>query len=87
MAAGYSGKPPSSAGPAKPSAGQRGRSGKPCGGQRGHKGATLSQTERPDRTQPHLSESCADYGSELTADDIEGEPQRRQVFDLPPPRL
>ncbi len=75
MAAGYSGKPPSSDGPAKPSAGQR-----------GHKGATLSQTERPDRTQTNLSESCADCGSELTADDIEGEPQRRQVFDLPPPR-
>ena len=85
-----SGKPPSSDGPAKPSAGprtrsQRGRSGKPSGGQRGHPGATLSQTDRPDRIQTHLPESCADCGAELSADDIEGEPQRRQVFDLPPP--
>ena len=85
-----SGKPPSSDGPAKPSAGQRtrsqrGRSGKPSGGQRGHPGVTLSQTDTPDRIQTHLPESCADCGVELTADDIEGEPQRRQVFDLPPP--
>jgi len=85
-----SGKPPSSDGPAKPSAGQRtrsqrGRSGKPSGGQRGHKGATLSQTDTPDRIQTHLPESCADCGAELTADDIAGEPQRRQVFDMPPP--
>ncbi len=85
-----SGKPPSSDGPGKPSAGQRtrsqrGRSGKPSGGQRGHQGATLSQTETPDRIQSHLPESCADCGAELTTDAIEGEPQRRQVFDLPPP--
>ena len=46
---------------------------------------TLSQTDTPDRIQTHLPESCADCGAELTADDIEGEPQRRQVFDMPPP--
>lgn len=85
-----SGKPPSSDGPAKPPAGQRtrsqrGRSGKPSGGQRGHPGATLSQSETPDRVLSHLPESCAHCGAELSAEDIAGEPQRRQVFDLPAP--
>ena len=85
-----SGKPPSSDGPAKPPAerrtrSQRGRSGKPSGGQRGHPGATLSQSETPDRVVSHLPPSCAQCGTALSADDIAGDPQRRQVFDLPPP--
>ncbi len=85
-----SGKPPSSDGAAKPPAehrtrSQRGRSGKPSGGQRGHSGATLSQSETPDRIVSHLPESCAQCGAGLSAEDIAGEPQRRQVFDLPPP--
>ncbi len=85
-----SGKPPSSDGPAKPPAAQRtrsqrGRCGKSAGGQRGHKGATLSQTDTPDRIQAQLPSSCADCGAEVSADAIEGEPQRRQVYDLAPP--
>ena len=85
-----SGKPPSSDGPAKPPAekrthSQRGRSGKPSGGQRGHPGTTLSQNETPDRIVSHLPSSCGQCGAALSADDIAGEPQRRQVFDLPPP--
>ena len=85
-----SGKPPSSDGPGKPPAGkrtrsQRGRSGKRSGGQPGHKGATLCQTETPDRIETHLPPRCAACGAPLAAQDAEGEPLRRQVFDLPRP--
>ncbi len=85
-----SGKPPSSDGPAKPAAAkrtrsQRRRSGKRSGGQPGHKGATLSQTDTPDRTQVHLPSGCRECGAALSAADVEGEPQRRQVYDLPAP--
>ncbi len=87
-----SGKPPSSDGPAKRPArkrkrtrSQRGRSGKRPGGQPGHKGATLRQTETPNRIETHLPLQCADCGASLSASDREGERRRRQVFDLPPP--
>ena len=86
-----SGKPPSSDGPAKAPAGkrtrsQRGRSGKPSGGQPGHKGATLCQTETPDRIQAHLPPHCADCGAPLAVAERQGQPLRRQVFELPPPQ-
>ncbi len=85
-----SGKPPSSDGPAKPAAAQRTRSqrrrsGKRSGGQPGHQGATLSQTDTADRTQVHLPSGCRECGAALAAADVEGEPQRRQVYDLPAP--
>ena len=85
-----SGKPPSSDGPGKPPAkprtrSQRGRSGKRPGGQPGHKGVTLSQTATPDQIETHVPTSCADCGASLSAPDTEGEPLRRQVFDLAPP--
>lgn len=85
-----SGKPPSSDGPAKPPArrrtrSRRRRSGKRPGGQPGHKGATLRQTDTPDRVEVHLPSHCADCGAPLSDSDKEGEPIRRQVFDLPPP--
>ncbi len=64
---------------------QRGRTGKRPGGQPGHKGVTLRQTDTPDRIETHLAPSCADCGAPLAASDREGEPLRRQVFDLPPP--
>ena len=86
-----SGKPPSSDGPAKPPAqqrtkSQRGRSGKRSGGQRGHKGSTLRQTDSPDRIQTHLPPSCDACSAPLAAADTQGEPLRRQVFDLPAPQ-
>ena len=85
-----SGKPPSSDGPAKPPAArrtrsQRGRSGKRSGGQPGHKGTTLSQTDTPDQVQAHWPSGCSRCGEALSAADVEGEPQRRQVYDLPEP--
>ncbi len=85
-----SGKPPSSDGLAKPPAAPRTRSqrrpsGKRPGGQRGHRGTTLRQSASPQRTVSHLPASCAQCGAALSAADIVGEPQRRQVFELPPP--
>jgi transposase len=86
-----SGKPPSSDGPGKPSAqprpgSLRGRSGKRCGGQPGHAGATLRQTETPDRVEDHLPTHCGGCGTELAGAATVGEPVVRQVFDLPEPR-
>ena len=84
-----SGKPPSSDGPGKPPAKPRtapaGPVGKRPGGQPGHKGVTLSQTATPDQIETHVPTSCADCGASLSAPDTEGEPLRRQVFDLAPP--
>lgn len=86
-----SGKPASSDGPSKPSAqprtrSLRGRSRKRSGGQPGHVGATLRQTETPDRVQDHLPTHCAGCGTELAGAEPVGEPVVRQVFDLPEPR-
>ena len=88
---GNSGKPPSSDGPGKPPAGTRtrstrGRSGKRSGGQPGHPGATLQQTETPDRVQEHRPARCAGCDAALTAADTVGPPVVRQVFDLPEPQ-
>ena len=86
-----SGKPPSSDGPGKPSAqprtrSLRGRSGKRSGGQPGHAGATLRQTETPDRVEDHLPTHCGGCETELAGVATVGEPVVRQVFDLPEPR-
>ena len=86
-----SGKPPSSDGPGKPSAqprtrSLRGRSGKRSGGQPGHAGATLRQTETPDRVEDHLPTHCSGCETELAGAATVGEPVVRQVFDLPEPR-
>ena len=78
-----SGKPPAQ----QRTRSQRGRTGKRPGGQPGHKGVTLRQTDTPDRIETHLPPSCADCGAPLAASDTEGEPLRRQVFDLKWPRF
>lgn len=82
-------KPPSSDGyrkkcvqPALPKGGNRA-----SGGQVGHQGKTLRQVEKPDKVKIHLPKQCAICGREL----LEEEPHRvvvkRQVFDLPDPKL
>ena len=57
------------------------------GGQAGHKGRTLRQVNQPDKVQVHLPERCAICGRTIQ----EHEPFRvvgkRQVFDLPEPKL
>jgi transposase len=84
-----SGKPPSSDGlkkkPRRPHS-LRGKSGKKSGGQVGHRGDTLRQTLTPDMVVGHEAERCGACQGVLTAAMARGV-ERRQVFDLPRPRL
>ena len=90
-----SGKPPSSDGLGKKTreariAGSlRGRMGsdkKKSGGQRGHKGDTLRAVDKPDKVETHHAERCGHCLAALTASMATGV-ERRQVFDLPEPRM
>ena len=77
-------KPPSSDGLKKKPAFARKRGGK-RGGQVGHQGKTLELVAAPDIEIPLLPERCS-CGALLDSDKASiGE--RRQVFDIPPPRL
>lgn len=84
-----SSKPPSSDGLRKPPRvfkSLRGRSGKSSGGQVGHKGDTLREVDKPDRIERHAATTCRHCKACLTAAMVTRE-ERRQVFDLPQPRL
>jgi len=82
-----SSKPPSSDGLKKPSPRSlREKSGKKSGGQVGHRGDTLRQTATPDFVERHASAQCGGCQRALTAGMIKGV-EKRQVFDVPPPRL
>lgn len=84
-----SSKPPSSDGLKKPPRvfkSLRGRSGKSSGGQVGHKGDTLREVDKPDRIERHAATTCQHCKACLTAAMVTRE-ERRQVFDLPQPRL
>jgi len=82
-----SSKPPSSDGLSKPRPKSlRAKSGRPSGGQKDHPGRTLRMVENPDRTVPHPvghCEQCGRHLADLPVDRLE----RRQVFDLPEPKL
>ena len=74
----------------RPEAGTTGRA---SGGQPGHPGTTLRLVDTPDRSEPHRPAQCAACGQSL-ADATAAEEwlewvdtERRQVVDLPPPRL
>ena len=64
----------------------RGKSGKKSGGQVGHRGDTLRQTLTPDFVERHEAGRCGACQGALTAAMATGV-ERRQVFDLPEPRL
>ena len=80
-------KPPSSDGLSKPRPKSlRPKSERPTGGQPGHPGHTLRMVEKPDRIVPHRVERCSGCGRSLAGQEPE-RVERRQVFDLPEPRL
>jgi transposase len=84
-----SSKPPSSDGLKKPPrvlGSLRGKSDKPSGGQKGHGGDTLKQVVEPDLIERHEAQACGHCLSGLTRAMAAGV-ERRQVFDLPEPRL
>jgi transposase len=84
-----SSKPPSSDGLSKPpriAGSLRGKSGKASGGQRGHAGDTLRPAAKPDVVERREAQACRHCLAGLTAGMITGM-EKRQVFDLPAPRL
>jgi transposase len=84
-----SSKPPSSDGLGKRpriAGSLRGSSGKKSGGQVGHKGNTLRQTDTPDIIKRHTAACCSHCLAKLTAA-LKSGVEKRQVFDLPDPRL
>lgn len=82
-----SSQPPSSDGLNKPKPKSlRTPSQRPTGGQPGHPGHTLRWVEKPDRTVLHGVERCAGCGRSL-APQAPDRVDRRQVFDLPEPKL
>ena len=84
-----SSKPPSSDGFRKPPRvpkSLRGASGKKSGGQVGHRGDTLRPVGKPDKIEQHDAAHCAHCAAALTAAMATGV-EKRQVFDLPEPRL
>lgn len=60
---------------------------KKSGGQVGHKGKTLKMVELPDRVLVHHALSCPLCAKSFSAGDVCRIEQRRQVFDIPAPRL
>jgi transposase len=84
-----SSKPPSSDGLGKKlriAGSLRGTSGKKSGGQVGHKGDTLRRVDTPDIIKRHSATSCTHCQAKLTSA-METGIEKRQVFDLPEPRL
>jgi transposase len=79
-------KPPSSDGYRKKTALPQSK-GKPTGGQKGHTGHTLNKVENPDHVVIHHATACPCCKKVFVESDIVKIGQKRQVFDLPAPRL
>jgi len=57
------------------------------GGQVGHKGKTLRQVEKADKVEIHLPKQCCLCERVIAADEAHEVVSKRQVFDLPEPKL
>jgi transposase len=79
-------KPPSSDGLAKKPALPK-VSGKKNGGQVGHAGKTLRSVENPDEIVVHHAPECRCCGRKFSLADVEKIVQKRQVFDIPIPKI
>ena len=79
-------KPPSSDGLRKKPAIAPVKGGK-SGGQIGHTGKSLKFVSEPNHTLIHHLSACPCCSKVFTPSDIEGTTQKRQVFDIPTPRL
>ena len=64
----------------------RKKTGRTSGGQPGHEGKTLEQVYNPDQSHELKLECCPESGVALGEEQIVGT-IRRQVFDLPSPKL
>ena len=79
-------KPPTSDGLKKKPAFPQSK-GKKSGAQAGHPGRTLEMVDNPDGVIVHHAGSCPCCSKEFTLADVEQTVQKRQVFDIPEPRL
>src|SRR2546427_8316414 len=82
-----SSKPPSSDSFTKQTRSWRQPSGRKTGGQPGHPGTTLQQVAVADQTRIHEPAQCVACGASLAEVTGQPDPERRQVFDLPPLKL
>jgi transposase len=57
------------------------------GGKKGHKGKTLRQVEKADTVEVHLPKECKICGRSISAEESHEVIGKRQVFDLPEPKL
>src|ERR1700739_2683302 len=81
-----SSKPPSSDSLKRKPKSLRKQSCKKSGGQQGHIGKGLAQVSHPDVIVTHTPSNCTDCGSNLH--DVDGvTAERRQVFDIPQPKI
>ncbi len=79
-------KPPSSDGLSK-KPGLPKAAAKKTGGQKGHTGTTLRMVEQPDEVVVHHAISCPCCNKKFSGADVTSIIQKRQVFDIPKPRM